>query len=337
PENVLTKWILIISIEYIISFWIISFTITFYTFNNSIALVGFLILTAIVGLAIVIITYGKMFPKIKEDEEIYEDQKRVLRIIKPTLFSKHPIRSILVVLILYYLSTLFSRFLESILIPSWDSPWIEQYWINLAVYNILMLVLYNLSSLALFVVLIPQVFGIPYGKQPITQYLESIKSGWLKPLVKYFLWGLIVVIGVLIFLFTTGFLLTGIVSFPVWMNIQNFAFILYSSEIIWQEVVFQGILLTILLENKGKKTSIFLNSLIYLVFSLLELNIAINFPLTLYLPVLIFLLIISTFLSAFFAFLRIKTGSILPGILGHITLYLISFPISLGWFIFISY
>ncbi|MHA2218268.1 MAG: hypothetical protein ACXACY_20230, partial [Candidatus Hodarchaeales archaeon] len=38
PENVLTKWILIISIEYIISFWIISFTITFYTFNNSIAL-----------------------------------------------------------------------------------------------------------------------------------------------------------------------------------------------------------------------------------------------------------------------------------------------------------
>lgn len=61
-ENRIFKWGLITSILYILSFWIISFLITFYANQQFIYLTIFLILLSIIGFRIVIFLFYKIFP-----------------------------------------------------------------------------------------------------------------------------------------------------------------------------------------------------------------------------------------------------------------------------------
>ncbi|MHA2197186.1 MAG: CPBP family glutamic-type intramembrane protease [Promethearchaeota archaeon] len=331
PENALVKWTLIISIEYIISFWITSFIITFYMFNNSTVLTTFLALTAIAGMGIVIQIYRKMLPKISVIEELSKDHRQF---IIPTRFSGHHYKSIVVVLILYYLTTMFSRYLIGLIF--WG-PMGGPNWTSLALSYFLNLVLYNIGSFALFFVLIPKVLGIPYGRQRITQFLKSIKASWLKPLIKYFLWGFILAIGLLIFFTSTNLVFFGDLYYQIWMRYEYFLLIIYSSEVIWQEVVFRGITLTILQENRSKKKAIFLNTLISSAFNFVMLLFSVSNPFTSFFPSLFFMIIVNILISAFLSYLSIKVNSILPGIIFQITLFLLGIPISLAWFVSISY
>jgi hypothetical protein len=279
-----------------------------------------------------------MFPETVAIEELTVVQKRDLRIIKPTLLTKHPFMSILAVLIFYYISTLLSSYLfELILAPIWTDPWIGPYWIEIVPLNILMIIFYNLISLILFFVIIPKIIGVSYKKQEITQFLKKIKARWLKSLIKYFLFGLILAVIVLFFLFSTNLSFILSIYLPIWWRVEYFSLTLYSSEIVWQELVFRGIILTILLETKSKKKTILLNSLIQSVFSFMVLVISINTPFTQFLPSLVFLFIANTFMNAFLAYLRIKTNSIIPGIFVQIVIYILAVPISLSWFAAIFY
>ncbi|KKL50389.1 hypothetical protein LCGC14_2305950, partial [marine sediment metagenome] len=159
PENRSFKWTLIICIDYIILFWIISFVLIF---NFTLSLLIFYFGAIFVGGLTVIFIYDKTLPVLPEID-------RTTKVIPDftiegtlTTYTQHSWLSIIILLILYSLTVQFSPFFLTI-----------HYDITLT-----MLILFNLSYLPLLIKVIPKIFGLPYGRKSIKKYLKDSKLSW---------------------------------------------------------------------------------------------------------------------------------------------------------------
>jgi hypothetical protein len=182
-------------------------------------------------------------------------------------------------------------------------------------------IVYNLSFFPLLFVLIPKVFRLPYGKQPIGEYLSDIKLSWLEKLYKYIFWvmlGLVLNIALMI--------IVNIPNLPFMDNIINidpfFLLLFYNSSIFFrQELIYRGVLLTVSLTKRRKFVAILLNGLIVTGIMMISMILStlpyIGFlsPLQLILPIFIIF-----FLESIKAFLFVKTKSIIPGVLMQVIL-----------------
>ena len=172
-------------------------------------------------------------------------------------------------------------------------------------------ILFNLSFIPLFFIMFPRILGLPNGKQPINLYLTSIKANWLKPLNKILLVASICMLAIFI-------------TYPISEDLIQIddAFIsllLTSSLFFWQELLFRGIILTMLLRTKKKLTAIILNACVFLLFYLVPRFIFVPFYPSDLLSIILFSLPIFL-IHIILAFLCVKTNNILPGIIVQIFL-----------------
>ncbi len=331
PENRLFKWTLIISIQYILSFWIISLLFTFYIHQDFESFIIFFFSVSLIGSLSVIFIFDKMFPHIPDFKTFPIIKPKYLKEVKPTTFSKNRWLSIVLLMVLFFASNLLSNYLLSPLLLTSQSFSPFGNYRSVPISILLYIILYNFSQIILLIILIPKVIGVPYGRQPLKQYLESIKAKWVIYILKYFIWGSCVVFFILLSFLLLDFINLGVYFIPASFSYEIFGVILSSSALLWQEVFFRGIILTILLNKRSNKKAIFLDACLFGIFSTITyLPVFFVFfgPFgSIFMPSLLIIFILSFIEGLLLAYLSIKKNNIFPGILTLITLNLIGISI----------
>jgi len=321
--NRFLKWILIIGIQYSISLGIIYFLRLFYTYTEFLNLMIFLLSISIIGLLCAILLFNKILPIIPESKPFLKTEPKSMKGTKNTYLLRHPWISIFLLMILFFGTIYLLFYINQSILPIYYYYFYDPYQIEIVIKKLLILILYNLSSIVLLIIIIPKVLNLPHGKQPISQYLVSIKTRWPKKLTKYFIWGVSILIFLLFLISSICLIIDEVFYFEIW---DIFTLSLFFSNIIWQEVFFHGIILTILLENLNKRKAIFLDTLLLLIYYIVFLDFA-GFPLNLFSYFYIILIILLfSFPCYLFTYLSFKANSILPSIAAQFILCLIGVP-----------
>ncbi|MFX1570856.1 MAG: hypothetical protein ACFFCV_21160, partial [Promethearchaeota archaeon] len=258
-EKRMFKWAVIISIQYIIIFWMLSFILIFFKNEQIQPIVIFYCFTTLVIIVVGVWVFNKMFPNILKDKIEYIYLESI-----PTRFSRHTWLSIGLLIILYYINLLLSGFFLQFLFNI-SVPMRDYYFGYYAIMILCGDVLFNLSFVPLFLIIIPRGLGLPNGKQSIKNYIKSIKMGWLKNSIKILLW---VVVGILA-IFVSHTILAMISSYYTYIpegfiavNDLFLYFIDYLGLYFWREFLLRGIILTMLLRTCKNKKAIILNAII---------------------------------------------------------------------------
>jgi len=223
--------------------------------------------------------------------------------------------SFIIILVFYYLFGFPANYIIDL-----NPPLLEPFYnATTALSFILSLGGYNLVYCSLFFLIIPKVFGFPFGKKTLTQYFDDIGMNWFRKFMKYLIRVLLAFIGIYsinIILYTLNYSLT---SFPILIPYYFFNSLFIISRNFWQEVSLRGIVMSKLLKTRKKRTTIIYGGLISSIFNLVPL-----FTTFIYLPNAIFpililwvyLFVVGLILSYLFA----KTNSIIPGLILNIVL-----------------
>jgi hypothetical protein len=302
PENKLFKWVLLLCIHFI--------------YRNFVAMVAFMVSIGIIGLVTVIIFYSRMFPSHAKSknlvfvrkEMIYKEKEvKPVIIHSPTILTSQTWGSIFLLLLLFFcfyqLNTYVFMSSPTFLTLPYDY-----------FQNGLQLVYSNLVYASLLVIIVPIILGLPYGRQPIKDYLVSIGLGWIYSLVKGIMWGIFISIFIIILSMTI----------PIYM--LNFYYDIYFFLIVlttltfffWQEVLFRGIILRILLNRYSKETAIFLNTILYW------------FWISFLIRTSIICSIVFLFIGFINAFLTTKTNSLLTSFI--LSIFISIFFFNLFWY-----
>jgi membrane protease YdiL (CAAX protease family) len=167
---------------------------------------------------------------------------------------------------------------------------------------------------AVFLLLItPCVFGLPNGRESIRDYLQSIRLSNIRPVFRNLMFGIFpFIIYGLSFLpvaLITGFCIldmAGILPPASWSLLKSINYA------IWEEILFRGILLTMLLRNFSDRQGLLISSMIFGLSHSIQLLYGTN---TLFVVVLVISIILGNGLV--FGYLFLKTQSLLPSILLH--------------------
>lgn len=171
----------------------------------------------------------------------------------------------------------------------------------------------------LFVV--PIGFHLPNGKQTIREYLISIKLKKNDQIRRYIIVGLVcgIIYGYFYFI---GFLIFSekfpfldlIIIFGIPQDISELGILLYLSVLtwaIWEEILFRGVILNILLKNYSTKNAIFIDGVIFGLYHLFNLLGGVD---------LFFILMqvtSATFGGLIYAYMYIKTENLVPCMICH--------------------
>ncbi|MFX0022817.1 MAG: type II CAAX prenyl endopeptidase Rce1 family protein [Candidatus Hermodarchaeota archaeon] len=321
PQKRIVKWALIICIQYVINFWITSFVLIFYIYQLLSAITTFYIIFTIVSIVLGILVLNKMFPNMREKRQVFPKKS------KPTFFTDHIWVSTLILLFCFFVNLLISTVISTFFIGlSAYDPYAYGY------YNILGIIgvaLFNLSFFPLFFYLIPRFLGLPYGKQRLDKYLTNIHASWLIKSKKILIWSFLGTLSI--------FLVNLLINIPyyiispgiVYIN-QEILFLIYNFSIIfWQELLFRGIFMTMLLKKRKNSTAIILNSVtVLLFFTIAQIGMYPGVPLFMN-PLGIITVAFRQILSAF---LFVKTKSLIPGILSQLSMSVLTLFIGFPYF-----
>ncbi|MFW9824878.1 MAG: hypothetical protein ACFFE4_18195 [Candidatus Thorarchaeota archaeon] len=98
PTNRMFKWTIILCLQYIVSFWIISFTFNLYMFFNFAVMLSFWIFVSVIGLIASAVIFLQMFPKISIASIVRRDVRKwfslnfnrlINTIVKQSLEKEH--------------------------------------------------------------------------------------------------------------------------------------------------------------------------------------------------------------------------------------------------------
>jgi len=186
------------------------------------------------------------------------------------------------------------------------------YMIDLFLDFMILMVLY--AFYALF--LIPVVFHLPDGKYSLPILINKLKLRLSIASTKKIILGFIVGIVLLISFLFVDLILGDLVTYSIdfnkifdFPNVANLGFFNLIQQIrpaFWEEIIFRGILLTILLNSYSERTAIFISSLIFGIFHLAN---PISFP--------ILNAIYTFFFGIILANLYLKTSNLIPCIIAH--------------------
>jgi hypothetical protein len=198
------------------------------------------------------------------------------------------------------------------------------------------------------------ILGFKINKRGYANYLDYIGLSWLKSILKYLAVGLISTI-LIVFIYLIYFIIvpysyeyagfTSLLDDSIYFGIQNFILIF------WQEIVFHGILLSILLGRfKNKINAIHLNSLFLSLYYVLRINLIFGPVFRLRLPPfftifyeqdinLFYLILIASFIySSYFiaGYLFYKTRSLISGLIFNLIIMYFTYWLSYLLFPFIG-
>ena len=170
----------------------------------------------------------------------------------------------------------------------------------------------------LLLVIVPRGLNLPNGKQSLKEYAESIRISPFNPWKRNIFLGLgfaaIVWTFTLIFSLLAGeyiFDLNIIFGWPESNNIGIFLFISSLIPGIWEEVAFRGVILTLLVKKYSEKKAIIINGVLFGFAHVANIFGGQDIGST------IIQMIYATFWSFSFAYMYIKTKSLIPGIIAH--------------------
>ncbi|MFW9785945.1 MAG: hypothetical protein ACFFFB_26910, partial [Candidatus Heimdallarchaeota archaeon] len=256
PNNRMFKWVMIMSLQYIISFWLISFTFIIFAYIDFAMMTTFWTFSSIVGINVAIIIFYRMFPKYREliyikeprieEKVLLKPQIKYAPIIKGNFLANYPWIAIILVLCLYFC---FIEIDNLSLITFYP-----YFWYSFTFTSVIGLIKSNLILGSLCLILIPFVLGLPNVKQSMGGYLDSIGLGWIKKSTKVLIWCLvsILILVILDLVISTTTLLPSITYFIAFSEIMEF--LTFISYYFWQSILFRGIILNILI-NKYSASS----------------------------------------------------------------------------------
>jgi len=335
PKNRMYKWTFIISVPYILFFWITSFAINFlyYRDNNNMMVLFWAVL--ILGFLISLYIFNKILPVYhrkpitkwtKFNKDFFSKEKILKKKIIPTVFSKHIWFSIVILLIinflLFFLINFITAILSSIMYPTYYMiPSLIDELIMLLQLLLIILIPNLLYGFISFYV-IPKYMGLPYGKQPFKQYLDCTGLSWLKNTfnksnIKAVL--LVTTSICIIFFFTQ--LMLDVPLLNVYSAFSTISWLVFFSFCFWLEILHRGIILTMLVGKYSPKWALVLQTLITLIlkaifsiFAMLSYVFSnIGFSSSLSLIILDFFC--SSFISFTLGYAYLKKGSLLPGLI----------------------
>lgn len=311
-ENKLFKWILIFLANYFFYYWLMVFTINLYYFDDLNNLLEILTTILIISFFLVASLFNSMFPK-KLNEVFNEEKAKIYGISEidkdgtPTWFTKHIWISIFLLIILFYIFGIISYFMMSVFSPFYlEYPYSGRHDIS----KITSLLVFNLTFM-LFLFIVPRILGLPRGKHSFPLYLNNIGLGWLYKSFKKVMVGILFLILFLILYF----IIFGIFLYPqeiedlFYFDSSLFFLIFNISSQFWFEILIRGIIFTMLLTKYSEKKSLVLNVITYVIIYQLPTVFYVERNYFSYLFNLIYIFII----GLIFAFIFLKSKSILPG------------------------
>lgn len=168
--------------------------------------------------------------------------------------------------------------------------------------------------------LIPYVFYMPNGRQPFPDFLKSLKLTRKGLSLKAILLGLVLGTFSLIGLGFSGLILgesfafsidfNQLLIFPTPERLGTFNFINHISPALWEEIIFRGVFLTVLLKISSARRAIITDGILFGMFHFLNLR-----PETLFLT--IGQVIYTTCSGITLAYLYTKTSNLIPCMLAH--------------------
>jgi len=289
-EHKITKWISMILSEFAIYFVILTTgTILFISFDIIPTLITLFII-GVSGLSILVFIFTRMFPKAEKMAEYKTGG----------FLREHVNVGTLVLLILYFIFLLLPGFVILPLSPFLlDIPIIEFF----IIVGFLIL---------LWQIIVPYGLKLPNGEMTFIEHSRSIGLSRVRPLWRNLVIGLgsIALFGLSTVLL--GELLGTYYFIPevLFFGFNWFLFVIMLIPGIWEEVAFRGVILNLQLRKYSKLTVIFLNGIIFGLFHFVNL-----LAQDLFLTVL--QVIYASCLGISFAYMFIKTNSLLPSILVH--------------------
>ena len=366
PKNRMYKWTLIVSVPYILFFWITSFGINFLYQQDNNSMIFLFWAVIILGFLISLLLFNIMLPVYQREsitklnvfnKGFFSNEEMLKKNIKPTIFSKHIWFSIVILLIinffLFFLVSFIIAMLNSLIDPYYYYYFPRSFIRNLEIVIQILLVILIPNLIYGFILLyfIPKYVGLPYGKQPFKQNLDCTGLSWLKSFFskKYFKTILFTITSIFIMYFITQSIL-GILSLNLSYLMMIISLLSLFTFCFWQEILHRGIILTMLVGKYSQKWALVLQTFITIILKAffyiipifpgyLDPGISHAFIIT----TILYDFICSSFISLILGYIYLKNGSLLPGLISTfiLTIFLpISFfipflPISL--FIMPSY
>jgi membrane protease YdiL (CAAX protease family) len=166
--------------------------------------------------------------------------------------------------------------------------------------------LYFIALGILALILMPYVLGLPNGRKSLREYCYDIRLLPMKPVVRNILLGLLLAAltlgGILI-----ASLITGHFVFD-WSTVPALRWVKGLTRGIWEEVFFRGIILVLFLRLYPERRAVFLTTFL---FAIVHLD-----PLHMDLEMIVDVTGVF-FIGLLLAYVVLKTGSLLPGIIFH--------------------
>jgi membrane protease YdiL (CAAX protease family) len=171
-------------------------------------------------------------------------------------------------------------------------------------YTPALLYFFALGILAL--VVMPYLIGLPNGRKPLQDYCRDIRLLPLKPLGRNMTLGLLLAFLTLSAIFLAS-LVTGHFVLD-WSTVPALRWLKGLTRGIWEEVFFRGIILVLFMRLYPERKAVFLSAFL---FAVIHLN-----PLGIDLKMIVDVVSIF-FMGLLFAYVVLKTGSLLPAIIFH--------------------
>ncbi len=166
--------------------------------------------------------------------------------------------------------------------------------------------LYFIALGILALILMPYVLGLPNGRKSLREYCYDIRLLPMQPVVRNVLLGLL-----LAALTLGGILLASLITkhFVLdWSTVPALRWVKGLTRGIWEEVYFRGIILVLFMRIVQKRRAIFLATFLFAIVHLDPLNVDLHMVID----------VISVFfIGLLFAYVVLKTGSLLPAIIFH--------------------
>lgn len=266
PQNRIFKWTIIISVPYGLLLCVFSIFLQLYYFQDLNNMVTLFWIFLIVGFLIVFIFYDTLLPSYQKERFLFV--KKVEQ--KPTIFSRNNKLSIVSLVIIDYVSLFLFFFLISFL-WTWVDPY-GYYYVRQQDFSYLfkVIVIFGVPCILLLFIwfyFVPKCLGLPNGRQSLSQYLDCSGLSWLKLILnKKSLKTIIFVISSISVLYIVTSLMKLQDSSNLFnININIMLWTSYLIYIFFQELLYRGIILTILMKKSSPKKAIIQQAVIFLV------------------------------------------------------------------------
>jgi len=276
PQNLTFKWTIIISAPYGLLYWVFSIFLNFYYSQDSSSMMTSFGLVLIVGFLILFIFYEILLPSYQKERKDKEGKSKAFKFNvkkveqKSTIFSRNTKLSIITLVIIDYVSLFILGLISSFLWIYIIDP--HYYYLLQQDFSYLfrIIVFFGIPSIFLLFIwfyFVPKCLGVLNGRQSLNQYLDCSGLSWFKLILnKENLKTIIfVILSISVFYIVISITKSQDSSNLFYINIYIMLWLNSCIYVFFQELLYRGIILTILMKKSSPKKAIIQQAVIFLI------------------------------------------------------------------------